>query len=81
MAEPSGSPLEIIVARPFNLVGPGLSPSCRWGTSPGRLPPRLGANSEPSGAARWTLGATSWMCGMLCAPMSRWRSGVGRRDL
>jgi nucleoside-diphosphate-sugar epimerase len=31
MAEPSGSLLEIIVARPFNLVGPGLSPQLSLG--------------------------------------------------
>jgi len=31
MTEPLGSPLEIIVARPFNLVGPGLGPQLSLG--------------------------------------------------
>ena len=31
LVEPAGGPLEIIVARPFNLVGPGLSPQLALG--------------------------------------------------
>jgi nucleoside-diphosphate-sugar epimerase len=31
LAEPAGSPLDILIARPFNLVGPGLSPQLSLG--------------------------------------------------